>query len=124
MEEKDVKIRSFKEEVAEKKREIKELKELVEKARMELKVVQDKYEEELRIKEFDLQEIQKKSAQVQEMLQAEIVHLKTELEKLFKQQIMQKLQATTRLKPFTTTTNPSNPMSNRPEEKDSFKMGM
>ena len=57
MEEKDVKIKGFKEEVGEKKREIKELKELVEKARMELKVVQDKYEEELRIKEFDLQEI-------------------------------------------------------------------
>ena len=43
--------------------------------------MQEKYEEELSQKEMKIEEMSKNQAQMEERLQFEIMHLKTELEK-------------------------------------------
>ena len=52
-----------------------------------MRLIQDKYEEQLGIKEQEAEELRSQFKAAEERMQFEIVHLKTELEKQFKKQI-------------------------------------
>ena len=49
-----------------------------------MRLIQDKYEEQLGIKEQEAEELRSQFKAAEERMQFEIVHLKTELEKQFK----------------------------------------
>lgn len=82
------------------KREGKEQRELAEQARAELRMVQDKYEEQLAAREQEAEELKGQFRAAEERMQFEIVHLKTELEKQFRKQVAGQMAAQTRLKLF------------------------
>jgi hypothetical protein len=56
-------------------------REAADQARLELKIVQGKYEEELAKREAEIEELKREYRAAEERMQFEIVHLKNELEK-------------------------------------------
>ena len=91
------------------KREAREAREAMEQARAELRVLQDKYEEQLAVREQEAEELRTGFRQAEERMQFEIVHLKQELEKQFKKQIAQQMASQSRLKAFKESPHPEEP---------------
>ena len=58
-----------------------------------MRLIQDKYEEQLGLKEQEAEELRSQFKAAEERMQFEIVHLKTELEKQFKKQIAGQMAA-------------------------------
>lgn len=58
-----------------------------------MRLIQDKYEEQLGLKEQEVEELRSQFKAAEERMQFEIVHLKTELEKQFKKQIAGQMAA-------------------------------